>query len=577
VKTWTDKIVKVGGPIPPVKDGERLIRYTSSLCPHCFRVLPAIIVERDGKMYIRRICPEHGEVEEIYFSDAELYRKFEKFDFEGGGAGYVYTASSAPCPLSCGLCPLHKSHTALLNMVVTNRCDLSCWYCFYFAERAGYVYEPTLDQIRYMIRQLKKQPLIVPVVQLTGGEPTLRDDLVEIVKLLRDEGVRHIQLNTHGIKFAKLFMENEEKAVNYVRELRSAGVNTVYMSFDGVTPKTNPKNHWEVPLTFEAFRRGDMTSVVLVPTVINTVNTDELGDILRFAAHNIDIVRGVNFQPVSLVGMMRKQDREKYRITIPDAIRLIEEQTNGEITKNDWYPVSAEIPFAAFLEALDRNKRVEFTNHPACGAATYVYVERRGEADYHFVPITRFVRVDEMLDYLYKRGVDLQGKPLWLSKLNAFPAVFDVLRKFIEWDKVPEELRKELRSILLDIFFKRSYEALGRFHYKMLFVGMMHFMDEWNYDVQRVMRCNIHYTLPDGRIVPFCAFNILNDIYRDAAQQKWSIPLDEYLTKFGKDAIYGQKYVRTPDMIKKMVRSEYYKKTYQPFIEKLREFYPDLL
>ncbi len=569
------KIIAVGGPEPPIREGEKLIRWTSSLCPHCFRILPAVIVERNGALYIRRVCPDHGEIEEIYFSDAEMFRRFEKYEYEGKGPGHVYTAATAPCPLNCGLCPLHKSHTALLNIVLTNRCDLSCWYCFFYAERMGAVYEPTKEQIRTMVEALKKQQKIVPAIQLTGGEPTLRDDLIEIVKMLRDMDVRHIQLNTHGIKFAHMFVMNPNEAIEYARKLRQAGVNTVYLSFDGVTPKTNPKNHWEVPLTLEVFRQAGMTSVVFVPTVIRGVNDHELGDIIKVAAHNMDVVRGVNFQPISLVGMMRKQEREKYRITIPDVIKKIEEQTDGEIARNDWYPVGTVVPLARFIEALDRNKRVEFTTHAACGAATYVYVEKK-KGDYRFIPITRFVDVDGLIEYVNKKYRELENKPTILAKLLAIPSILNIVNKYILWNRVPDDLRNELKSILLDIFFKRSYEALGRLHYRLLFLGMMHFMDEWNYDVSRVMRCVIHYALPDGRIVPFCAFNILNDLYREPSHIRYGIPLEEYIKKYGQEKIYGAKYVRSKELIEKYILSEAYRRVYEPVLSKIREFYPNI-
>lgn len=146
-------------------------------------------------------------------------------------------------------------------MVVTNRCNLSCWYCFFYSEAAGYVYEPSLEQIRGMVRSIKKQGVTV-AIQLTGGEPLLREDLVDIVKLLREEGVRHIQLNTNGIKFAELYLEDPGKAVEYARQLRVNGVNTVYLSFDGVSPVTNWKNHWEIPYIFETFRKAGMSAIL---------------------------------------------------------------------------------------------------------------------------------------------------------------------------------------------------------------------------------------------------------------------------------------------------------------------------
>jgi len=133
-----------------------------------------------------------------------------------------------------------------VNLVITNRCDLSCWYCFFYAEKAGYVFEPSLDQIGYMIDQLKLREKTM-VIQVTGGEPTLREDIVKVVKLLREKGVKHIQLNTWGGTFAKLYMEDPEKAVRFARELREAGVNTVYMSFDGTTRKTNPRTTGRSP------------------------------------------------------------------------------------------------------------------------------------------------------------------------------------------------------------------------------------------------------------------------------------------------------------------------------------------
>ncbi len=560
------RTINIGGPIPNLGNNEKLIRYTSSLCPHCFSILPAIIVDRENKLYIRRICPEHGEIEEIYFGNSELFRRFEKFYFDGNGPGYTYTAATAPCPLNCGLCPLHKTHTALLNIVVTNRCDLNCWYCFYFAERAGYVYEPSIDDVVNMVNALKKQHNIVLTVQLTGGEPTLREDLVDIVRKLKELGVRHIQLNTHGIKFAQLYFEDASKAIEYARELRKAGVNTVYLSFDGVSPETNPKNHWEVPFILEVFRKAEMSSVVFVPTVIRTVNDHELGSILKIAANNMDIVRGVNFQPVSLVGMMRKQDRNRYRVTIPDVIKLIEEQTNGEIDKNSWFPVPAEVPIARFLELLEPTKRAEFTTSPVCGVATYVYVKRNGN-EIHFLPITRFIDVDELLDYLRIKYESLEEKPKTLAKLLARVSILQILSKFVLWDRVPEDLRRDLRSILFDIFMKRDYGSLGKFHYKFLFIGMMHFMDEWNYDVERVMRCAIHYALPDGRIIPFCAFNIINDIYRDTPQKTYGIPLDEYLKKYGEKSLENRKYVRNKELIEKMTKNEIYKRFYSIVIK----------
>ncbi len=560
----TKKAGEVSLKIPSVKSGEELVTITQSVCPYCYRVLPALIVERDGRLYIRRECPEHGEIEELYWSDVGLYKKFSKWEImEGRGARYVYTALENICPFSCGLCPLHKNHTALLNIVLTNRCNLSCWYCFFYAEASGYVYEPSLEEIVAMIRTVKKQGVSVNV-QFTGGEPTLRDDLVDIVRTAKAEGVKHMQLNTNGLKFAELYLENPVKAIEYTHTLRSSGVNTVYLSFDGVTPITNWKNHWEIPYILEVFRKAGMTSTVLVPTILRSINDHELGGIIKFAGKHTDVIRAVNFQPVSLTGLMKKHEREKYRITIPDAIKKIEEQTGGQIHREAWYPVPVSAVFSRFIEGFSGEFKFEMDNHPVCGAATYVYVEREHGLVKKFIPITDFVDVEGLLEYLYEKWRDLVSGS---SRLMTGLKLLYSIRKFIDNKKAPKEF--DLWKILFNIIIKRSYEALAVLHYKMLFIGMMHFMDLYNYDIQRVMRCNIHYGVPDGRLIPFCAFNIFDDIYRDKIQREYGVPLKEWAKKHGyPENIVTKKYVRD---VKKLSSTTIYKQAYQGIIEEYRK------
>jgi uncharacterized radical SAM superfamily Fe-S cluster-containing enzyme len=533
--------------LPSVRSGEEVLSLTMSVCPYCYKVLPATIVERSGRVYIKRICPEHGLIEEVYYGDVEFYKKVMTFQDEGRGSRHIYTPIKTLCPFNCGLCGMHKQHSALINLVVTNRCDLSCWYCFFYAEMSGYLYEPTIDQIRNMVRSVKKQGVTV-AVQLTGGEPLLREDLVEIVKLLRDEGVRHIQLNTNGIKFAEMFIKNPAEAVEFAKNLRTSGLNTVYLSFDGVTSRTNWKNHWEVPYIFEVFRRSGITSVVLVPTVIKGMNTDELGAIVKFAAKHVDIVRSVNFQPVSLTGLMKKHEREKYRITIPEVVKLIEEQTDGEITRDSWFPVNASVIFSRFIEGFSGEFKFEMANHPVCGAGTYVYVDK-SEGKVKLIPITNFIDIEGLLEYLRDKWRDLiSGGSRVLTGLRLLYSI----RKFIDQEKAPREV--DVFKILVNIVLKRSYNALGELHYKLLFIGQMHFMDLYNYDIQRVQRCNIHYAVPDGRLIPFCAFNIFEEIYRDKVHREFS-------TQIIKPT---KKYIRDRRLLES---SEIYKKAYEGISE----------
>ncbi|MEM1742501.1 MAG: radical SAM protein [Nitrososphaerota archaeon] len=500
--------------------GERkILRKTWSICPECNMIIPADLYEEDGRVYMYKVCQEHGETIELYFGDVEIYKKFSRYAHDGKGTGApninipVYS-----CPANCGLCPGHLSHTALANIVVTNRCDLYCWYCFFFAERVGYVYEPTIEQIREMVRILRREfPVKGNSVQLTGGEPALRDDLPEIIRVIKEEGVDHVQLNTNGIRLARDF--------EFFKKVKEAGVSNLYLSFDGVTPETNPKNHWEVPKILENARNLNV-GIVLVPTIIKSINDHELGEIIKFGFRNIDIIRSVNFQPVSLTGRLTRAERERFRITIPDCIKLIEEQTDGQIPREAWFPVPACTPLTHIIESLTASLKYELTPHFVCGAGTYVF--KNGDK---LTPITEFIDIDGLIKYLQDRAEELQAGR---SKLFVAGKVLRDFGKFIREDKQPEGIN--VKKMIFDMIIKHDYKSVGDWHRRSLFIGMMHFQDKYNYDVERVMRCSIHYLMPDGRIVPFCAFNVIPEWYRDRVQRMYGVPIDEWEKITGKKA-----------------------------------------
>ncbi|MGC9208647.1 MAG: tetraether lipid synthase Tes [Nitrososphaeria archaeon] len=495
----------------------RLLRKTRSICPECNRVIDAEIFERDGVVYIGKTCPRHGYFEDVYFGSYEMYERFSKYARDGRGIENPRTVvPNITCPASCGLCSNHLSHTALANIVLTNRCDLNCWYCFFYAEKAGYIYEPTIDQIRRMVRNLlNEKPIHGVAVQLTGGEPTLREDLIDIIKAIKEEGVTHIQLNTDGI--------NLSRKPELCKQVREAGVNTLYVSFDGVTPETNPKNYWEIPGLLNNCRQAGL-GIVLVPTVIKGVNDHEVGDMLRFAFFNMDIVRGINYQPVSLTGRVPRHERERFRITIPEVIQRIEEQTNGEVKQEDWFPVPAAMPLSRFIEAWTGEPKYELTTHFACGAATYIFNDNG-----RMVPITRFVDVDGLLKFFEDKAEKIErGENKYLVGLS----VMLNLHRFIDRSKMPSGLN--LTRLLINIILKHDYSALGQLQMKSLFVGMMHFMDKYNHDEERVRRCDIHYLTPDDRIIPFCTFNVIPEWYRDRIQKKYGISIEEWEKRTGK-------------------------------------------
>src|SRR3989449_8346389 len=259
------------------------IRQTQSICPDCNRILPALVFERDNKVFMTKTCPEHGETEELYFGSYAMYSRFSRYWTDGKGTH----AANVPmdvcsCPANCGLCSNHLSHTGLSNIIITNRCDLTCWYCFFYVKKGlegSYVYEPTLDQIREMARTLKSErPVAGNSVQITGGEPAIRGELTTINRVIKEEGGDHIPLNT---KRTHLSLNP-----GLAKRPKDAGASNLYMSFDGVSPKTNPKNHWEAPYAIEACRRAGPGGV-LGPTGEKAVNEHQLGGVVRYGEQNL--------------------------------------------------------------------------------------------------------------------------------------------------------------------------------------------------------------------------------------------------------------------------------------------------
>ena len=208
----------------------RVIKETESLCPECLRVIPARIYEDRGRVHISKACPEHGAYTDLYWSSYEQYERAARYEHLGTGLDNPRTESKRGCPHDCGICTEHKSSTVLAIVDVTNRCNLRCPICFAHAGAAGYLYEPTRKQIRGILENLvSNTPIRPPALQLSGGEPTVREDLPEIIEMARETGIYHIEINSNGIRMAE--------SVDYCRELKEAGADTVYLQFDGVTPE----------------------------------------------------------------------------------------------------------------------------------------------------------------------------------------------------------------------------------------------------------------------------------------------------------------------------------------------------
>ncbi len=537
-----------------IEEIERMptIEETMTVCPECKLIIKGTIYKDNEYVMIRKYCPEHKWTIEKYWEDYDMYMKMRRYNYYGRGfdnPNIITPTKGANCPFDCAMCERHKSHTGLANVVVTNRCHLSCWYCFFYAKDGEAIYEPSTEELNKIFKNLRNQkPIPANAIQITGGEPTLHPRIVEIIEMAKEAGFDQIQLNTTGITIGEDY--------NLAIKLRHAGVSTLYMSFDGVSARANPKNHWEAPLTLEACRKAKM-SVVLVPTVIRTINEHELGAMVNFALNNIDVVRAVNFQPVSLVGRMPTRMREKQRITIPGAIKLIEEQTNGTIAKEDW----ASVPYIGginkFIEALSGEFKYDLSIHFACGAGTYLFLD----TDNKVIPVARFLDLEGMMEHIQNSVNEMDGKSKLEKRLIALKTIVG-FRKFIDKKYQPKSVN--FGKLFMSIITKHNFESMGQFQMKSLFLGMMHFQDEATYDIKRVEKCDIHYAQPDGEVLPFCTFNVFPEVYRDKIQRQYSIPATEWEKNHSNWSYASDKYVRD---IKSLKSTEAYKKTYGRMID----------
>jgi 7,8-dihydro-6-hydroxymethylpterin dimethyltransferase len=279
-----------------------------------------------------------------------------------------------------------------------------------------------------------------------------------------------------------------------------------------VTPATNPLLHINQKAieNLKAVRLG----VVLVPTIIHGKNDHEVGDIIRFAADNISVIRGVNFQPIAFTGAATDDDVKKLRVTIPDLLKEIEIQLDGVLKTDDFYPVPCVIPFSDLVETYTGRPQIRFTAHQHCGAATYVFVQTDGS----IVPINRMVNVDKFFESIEQMTEKLKKG----GTINKYATLLEGLKNVHDSVKKGEQGNTtEFWKMLGKTLIGQNFEALKEFHWNALFIGTMHFMDRYNYDLERVQRCCIHYATPDGKLIPFCTYNS-GPVYREQVWKKYA-------------------------------------------------------
>ena len=511
------KTTFTGAPIEPVTKG--LPKMTQSICPECLKVIDARLFEENGAVYMEKTCSEHGHYRDKIYSDVRLYLKMEHWEFgDNRGLENPAITNATRCPDDCGLCSLHTSHTVLSNVDLTNRCNLTCPVCFANANVAGYLYEPSFEQVTDMLKGLRAQrPVPNRVVQFAGGEPTLYPRFMDVLRKATELGFTHIQVATNGIAFAR---------PEFAAAAKEAGLHTLYLQFDGITDdvylRTRGQRLMETKLACIENCRQAGLKIVFVPTIVKGVNDHQLGDMIRFAIDNIDCVSGFSFQPVAFTGRINRRDLEAKRFTQSDMAHCIAEQTGLTDTYNDWMPLSCTSPFSKLLSALQDFQRPNLTSHPHCAMGTYLFVDPVSKTA---VPITRFFDIPAML-----QDVDLLARKAEGARIKLFSKIgaWNSLRKHFKAESAPPGLTFDRFLQTLQGMTDHSYgrgKGDGNFTYKTLLVAGMHFMDAYNYDINRVKRCVIHYTAPNGLVYPFCTYNS-GPCFREKIEKQFATPFD---------------------------------------------------
>ncbi|MBR5429679.1 MAG: NTP transferase domain-containing protein [Firmicutes bacterium] len=418
---------------------QQTIRRTRSVCPVCLQPLPARLVRRDGAVYLEKECPDHGSFA------VPVWRDLVELEQWRGPLPQLQPGENEHCPRDCGICGQHRSGTCCLLLEVTRRCNLSCRFCFADGERP----EPTLDELKQAVDDIMARTG-QPLLQLSGGEPTLRDDLPRLIAYAKDKGLRYVQINSNGLRLAV----DED----YVRQLAEAGLSFVFMQFDGVDDQVYRQLRGR-PLLAEKLRAIELcdkynVGVTLVPTIVRGVNDRQVGDIIRLAVAHAPAVRGVHFQPVSYFGRYPDQPAADERYTLDELLLALSEQAG--IAPENILPSRCD--------------------HPLCGCHAAFIVLPGGR----LLPLSRRDPATEACATTAEQNREFVGRH-WLRREK--PA-----------DAGTEE-KVDIDS--LDGFARRA-----RSH--SFTVTAMAFQDAMNLDAERLRRCSLH-VYEGGRIMPFCS------------------------------------------------------------------------
>ena len=472
---------------------EVFVEFTKSICPVCKVVVDAQVNIRDGKVYLRKRCAGHGWFEALVYGDAQAYLASARFNKPGTIPLSFQTEVKDGCPADCGLCPEHKQHACLGIIEVNTGCNLDCPVCFADSGHQPDGYAITLEQCARMLDAFVAAEGEPEVVMFSGGEPTIHKNILEFIDLAQSRPIRTVTVNTNGVRLAT----DKGFAAALGARNRPGRAVTIYLQFDGLTESTHRQVRGRdlrqiKQRALDACAAAGLT-VTLVAAIERDVNEHEIGDIIEFGlAH--PAVRSVAFQPVTHSGRHPEFD-PLMRLTNSDVIELIAAQRPAWFQAGDFFPVPCCFP--------------------SCRSVTYLLTEGiPGQPGFGVVPVPRLLQVEDYLDYVSNRVVPDYAVREALEKLWSASAVLGA-------PGTEDRLRAAAQALdCADACGVNLPEAIANLTERAFMIVVQDFQDPYTLNVRQLMKCCVEEITPDGRLIPFCAYNTVG--YREQVREQMS-------------------------------------------------------
>jgi len=486
-------------------------KATKSICPVCQKKIPATLTEANDKILITKNCPEHGDFSFTHWQSPSIYKFAQQLDNFQYFEDTLAPKNPEGCPYICESCDSHVSDTVIGVIDVTKRCDLRCAICFSTYSDHQVDYEPSKDELVRMLTFLSQRNPKPPAILFSGGEPLEREDMHEIIGEAHRLKFMTI-LATNGIRLA----ESPETAA----KLKQQGLNIVYLQFDSfrdqLYEKIRGRKLVDVKMkAIDVCRKHDI-EIILVNTLMRGFNDAEVGEVVKFAGRNSDIIRGVIFQPVAFTGRATDNPfREAWRDW--RFVEEVENQTQSQITKFDFFPMSVMVSPIMIMRKFMKKPWPLFSCSPECGVVNWMYVSKSGK----IIPINHFVNFEKFFSSIQKTARSVESK----GQLSLLSTLFFAAMRSLNWPLVTKEIGFfTLMKTIMKTHISPTYESLGALRRRIFLLGCMAFMDPYSFDVNRVRRCVVHYVTPDLKVIPFCAYN---NVHRTETEK-------EYASKQGK-------------------------------------------